>query len=88
MNAMAPCPKNSALMIAWEAHKATDEYADSLKWATQYIAKDDPDEIERIRKSGTNPWTFEMKIQAAEGSLWALFCAGWHAAGGLDPFAR
>lgn len=86
MNAMAPCPSDSALMKAWESHKATDEYANSYNWATRYIPPDDPEEIERVRASGANPWTHQMKIQAAEGSLWAMFSAGWSAAGGTDPF--
>ena len=88
MNAMAPCPTDSALMKAWEAHKATEEYANSYNWATRYIPPDDPEEIERIRASGANPWTHQMKLQAAEGSLWAMFSAGWKAAGGTDPFKK
>lgn len=86
MNAMAPCPPDSPLMKAWEAHKATEEYANSHNWAVRYIPEDDPAEIELIRKSGANPWTHQMKIQAAEGSLWAMFSAGWRAANGADPF--
>lgn len=88
MNAMAPCPTDSALMVAWEAHKATEEYANSYSWATRYIPDDDPTEIERIRASGANPWTRQMKLQAAEGSLWAMFSAGWKSAGGSDPFKK
>lgn len=29
MSVETPCPKDSPLMIAWEAHKATDEYKNS-----------------------------------------------------------
>jgi hypothetical protein len=29
-----------------------------------------------------------MKIQAAEGSLWAMFFAGWKAAGGSYHFKK
>ena len=86
--ASAPCPPDSALMKAWEAYKATEEYANSHKWATAYIPEDDPDEIERVRESGKNPWTRHMKLQAVEGSLWAMFSAGWRAAGGADPFGE
>lgn len=88
MNAMAPCPSDSALMKAWEAHQATEEYANSLKWAVQYIPRDDPEELERAWATGANPFTYRMKLQAAEGSLWALFSAGWKAAGGVDPFKK
>lgn len=86
MNATAPCPPDSELMIAWEAYKATAEYANSYSWATRHIPEDDPEEIERVRRDGLNPWTHQMKLQAAEGSLWAMFSAGWTAAGGVDPF--
>lgn len=86
MNAMAPCPKDSPLMIAWEAYKATEGYANSYSWITRYIPEDDPQEIERIRQSGANAWTRQNKLQAAEGSMWASFMAGFTAAGGkIEP---
>lgn len=84
--AMAPCPPDSALMKAWEAHKATENYDNSYTWATRYIPQDDLEEIERIKASGANPFTQQMKLQAVEGSLWAQFTAGWAAAGGANPF--
>lgn len=51
MSVESPVPKDSALMKDWEAHKATEDYANSLKW---------------VAYPGH-----------AEGSLWALFCAGY-----------
>lgn len=75
--AMSPAPKDSAIMRAWEAYKATEDYKNSHHWATKYIPDDDPAELERIRESGANPWTKELKIQAVEGSLWAMFMHGW-----------
>lgn len=33
MSAMTPVPKDHPLMLAWEAYKATDEYANTKKWA-------------------------------------------------------
>jgi hypothetical protein len=86
MNAMAPCPTDSALMIAWKAYRETDDYKNSYSWATRYIADDDPQEIERIQQTGANPWTRQMKLRAVEGSLWAMFSAGWRAGGGANPF--
>ena len=86
--AQAPCPPNSALMQAWKAHKATEDYINSHKWATVYIPEDDADEIMRIQESGKNPWTRHMKLRAIEGSLWAMFAAGWRAAGGENPFDK
>jgi len=86
MNAMAPCPKDSAIMQTWEIYQTSVEYKNSHNWATCYIPDDDPAELERIRASGANPWTKEMKIRAVEGSLWAAFLHGWLEAGGTDPF--
>lgn len=84
-SAMALCPKDSALMQTWEMYKISEEYKNSHSWATRYIPEDDPAELERIRASGANPWTKEMKVQAVEGSLWAAFMHGWQEAGGSDP---
>lgn len=33
MNAMVALPKDSPIMRAWDAYKATPDYANSLKWA-------------------------------------------------------
>jgi hypothetical protein len=54
MTESAPLPSNSPLMVAWLAHKKTDDYANSLRWARVY--------------------------ENTEGSLWALFMAGFLAA--------
>ncbi len=54
MSAMSPVPKDHPLMLAWEAHKKTEEYANSRNWAAH--------------------------PQHVDGSLWALFSAGWQAA--------
>ena len=88
MNAMAPCPKDSAIMLTWDIYKRSDEYKNSYSWATRYIPEDDPTELERIRADGANPWTKEMKMQAVEGSLWAAFMHGWLEAGGVDPHKK
>lgn len=88
MNAQAPCPKDSALMISWETYKTSDEYKNSYSWATRYIPDDDPAELERVRADGLNPFTKQMKVQAIEGSLWAAFSHGWREAGGTDPFKQ
>jgi hypothetical protein len=77
MSVQAPCPKDSPLMIAWEAYKSTDDYANSRSWATRFIPEDDPEEIECIRAHGANPVTKANKEQYVEGSLWAAFMAGY-----------
>lgn len=52
--AMQALPLDSPIMLAWEAHKGTSEYARAVKWARH------PEYL--------------------EGSLWALFAAGYWAA--------
>jgi hypothetical protein len=61
--ATALVPKGHPLMKAWEKFKASDEFANSKRWAAH------PEHL--------------------DGSLWALFDAGWHAgvsaAMGMEP---
>jgi hypothetical protein len=49
-----PVPTDHPLMQAWTAHKATEEYANSRRWAHHE--------------------------EHVDGSLWALFMAGYMAA--------
>ena len=35
---MTQCPADSPLMKAWEHYKATDDYRNSLHWATELAA--------------------------------------------------
>lgn len=53
MNAERMVGQDEPLMIAWNAYKATEDYANSRKWA-------------------------EYK-EHLDGSLWAVFCAGYAA---------
>lgn len=53
MSVMAKVPEDHPLMQAWTAHKVSEEYANSVKWAAH-----------------------EKHV---DGSLWALFVAGWNA---------
>lgn len=86
MNAMTPCPADSDLMKAWEAYKATDDYANSYSWATQFIPEDGPAEVERVRASGANYFGREQRMSAVQGSLWTAFMTGFAAAGGKTSF--
>lgn len=54
MSTSAQVPQDHPLMRAWNAHKATPEYANSKSWA--------------------------QHADHVDGSLWALFVAGWTAA--------
>lgn len=33
MSAQTPLPKDDPLIVAWEAHKATEEHANDVRWA-------------------------------------------------------
>lgn len=54
---MAPVPNDHPMMIAWQAYKTTDEYANTRKWA--------------------------LHEAHVDGSLWAAFVAGFHAANAM-----
>jgi hypothetical protein len=68
------------LMIAWNAYKRTESYANSFSWATRFIPEDDPEEVERVRASGANHFGREQRIKAVEGSLWSAFMHGFRSA--------
>lgn len=70
MPVAAQCPDDHPLMIAWEKYRATEEAANSDKWA-RTIQISEPMQGQIIV---THPHT--------EGSLWAAFMAGFEAAGG------
>jgi len=78
-NASAPCPEDHPLMIAWNSHKQTDEYKNSKHWALAIqpmIQVGDPD-ADRKRYQ---LMPVDQREQHIEGSLWAVFCAGYNAA--------
>ncbi len=81
MNAMAECPKDHPLMIAWEKYKATEDAANTFKWAKAPLDYFDDEDIPEP-KNGGNKWRKYNMEQAIDGSLWAAFMAGFMAAGG------
>jgi len=68
---MAKLPDDSPLMIAWNAYRATDGYANVLKWARHV----------KVQERETNA-LIEIQHPHTEGSLWAAFMAGYKAAQG------
>lgn len=83
MPAMRECPPDSELMKAWNAHKATDDYANSYKWATaaiEYAVLPEP------KDPTANRATPDHYRRYVEGSLWASFLAGFAASGGQVSF--
>lgn len=61
-------PKDAPLMVAWEAFKATDDYANTHKWARTPRVEDHDD------------GSLVMTWPHTEGSLWGAFMAGYFAA--------
>lgn len=61
-------PRGDSRVIAWNKYKATDAYANSLKWALARKYEDN------------RPIAPEQCVSNAEGSLWAAFTAGFEAA--------
>lgn len=75
--AMAPVPQDHPLMIAWKTYQATEDYANSYRWATagvEHIVLPPP------KDPMANQYTHEHYKRFVEGSLWAAFVAGFNAA--------
>ncbi len=66
MTTSARVPADDPRMIAWTAYKATEEYANSFKWAVG-------------RSVPTDPRAAEDRRTHVEGSLWAAFIEGFEA---------
>ena len=75
MNTQTPLPKDHPLMKAWEEYEKTEEFKNTLYWATKNIVittKETEPEANRV-----NPK--EERERRALGSLWAAFMAGFNA---------
>lgn len=76
MSGSTPADPNSKLMLAWEAFKKSEEYANSKRWAecvsTGIDHLDNTSEPRKITIAVAHPHT--------EGSLWALFMHGYMSA--------
>ncbi len=68
MPVMQQLPEDHPLMIAWEEHKKSDAFTNSDRWA-RFVGFHD---IEDGRTVIDHPHL--------DGSLWAMFSAGWDAA--------
>lgn len=86
MNAMSPCPPDSDLMKVWEAYQATDDFKNTLYWASAETQMR-PERAAEVRLDpAANVATPEMLAERRKGSLWAAFMAGFNAAGGQTRF--
>jgi hypothetical protein len=80
MTAMTPISDDHPLKQAWDAYKATDDYANSKNWAMQIsplVQASDPD-AEAKRRFDIMPR--EQRERHVEGSLWAAFMEGYRSA--------
>lgn len=71
-----PVPDNDPLMIAWEAYKRTEEFANSKRWAMRiapFVQASDP-ELDAKREQELMPR--DQRSDLVDGALWAAFCAG------------
>lgn len=75
MNASAPVPDDHPLMIAWKSYQATEDYANSYKWATAAI---ELAVIPPPKDPTANRMTKDGYRRFVEGSLWAAFMAGFN----------
>lgn len=79
MTAATPVPADDPLRVAWDAYKATPEYANSKAWALHIapIVQAAAPDAEHKRRFEIMP--FEQRERHVEGSLWGAFVAGFNA---------
>ena len=80
--AQTPCPPEHPLRQAWDAYKATHAFENSKGWAMQIAPMVQAGDREGERKRRFEIMSLEQRERHVEGSLWAAFMAGFHAAGG------
>jgi hypothetical protein len=79
MPVMQQVPADSPLMKAWNAYQETDDFKNSLIWATaETYAQAGAHRAEEPDRQ----FTGIQREQFAKGSLWAAFMQGFLAAGG------
>lgn len=91
MNVSTACPADHPLMIAWKAYQATEDFANSKRWALALYtsrqgaepATPHADNVADVPIDATvNVVDAEHRECLVMGSLWAAFMAGFGAAGG------
>lgn len=71
MNVSAALSPDDPLMVAWNAYKQTDDFNNSKRWAQTFHICNTRDDTTSLR----------VDHPSLEGSLWAMFVAGWNARG-------
>lgn len=83
---MTQCPPDSDLMKAWTGYQETDDFKNTLYWATTRLRMRQERAAEIGLDPAANVVTDEVRQHYAVGSLWASFMAGFAAAGGKVSF--
>jgi D-ribose pyranose/furanose isomerase RbsD len=73
--AMTPVPKDHPLMIAWAAYQGTEDFKNTMNWATRNIVITTAETAPEANR--VNPE--EERTRRALGNLWAAFMAGFKA---------
>lgn len=82
MTAMAPMPNDDPMMVAWNAYKAGDEFANSKKWALTLAPLVQFGDPNGDMKRSCEIMSIERRERNVGGALWAAFCAGFAASNG------
>lgn len=77
---MTAAPKDSPLMVAWEAFQRTEKFKNSVRWAQVITLVPDPD-----KKADDGLPIIDMTFPHMMGSLWAVFLAGFNAGVAAGP---
>jgi hypothetical protein len=75
--AMQQVPPDNALMKAWNAYQETDDFKNSLIWATVTRYTDAGNQNFVVDEAANQISDFQRE-QHAKGSLWAAFMAGFN----------
>lgn len=76
MPVMQKCPDDHPLMIAWTAYQQSDDFKNTMNWATKNIVITTAETAPEANR--VNPE--EERQRRAQGNLWAAFMAGFNAA--------
>lgn len=76
MPTMQRCPDDHPLMIAWAAYQQTDDFKNTMGWATKNIVITTAETAPEANRVNLE----EERARRAQDSLWAAFMAGFNAA--------
>ncbi len=81
-DAMTPVANDDPMMVAWNAYKAGDEFANTKKWALTIAPMVQVGTPNADRVRACEIMNIEQRERNVDSSLWAAFAAGFAAANG------